>query len=63
MNADRKKIIDKFLDYIECMVRRNASRLTKLVVQGLIAKDKALHKDAQYSDDDSFELDDQQNGL
>jgi hypothetical protein len=46
MNADRKKIIDKHLDYIENMVRRNSSRITKVVVQGLISKDKAINKDA-----------------
>ena len=32
LNADRKKIIDKFLEYIECMVHRNSSRITKLVM-------------------------------
>ena len=32
MNADKKRIIDNFLDYVELMVRRNTSRLTKLVV-------------------------------
>ena len=32
MNADRKKIIDRHLDYIENMVRRNSSRIVKLVM-------------------------------
>ena len=32
MNADKKRIIDNFLDYVELMVRRNSSRLTKLVI-------------------------------
>lgn len=53
MNADRKKIIDRFLDFIEYMVRRNSSRITKIVVQNLITKDKALNNDAEYSDDDA----------
>ena len=62
MNADRKKIIDKHLDYIENMVRRNSSRITKIVVQSLIAKDKAMNKDTQYSDDESIDyLDDATN--
>ena len=43
MNADKKRIIDKFLDFIENMVRRNSSRITKIVVQGLIAKDKEMN--------------------
>lgn len=63
MNADKRKIIDKFLDFIEYMVRRNSSRITKIVVQSLIAKDRAMNKDAEYSDDDvSIEyLEDEQN--
>lgn len=32
MNADRKKVIDCFLEYIEMMVRRNSSRMTKLII-------------------------------
>jgi hypothetical protein len=52
MNADKRIIIDKFLDFIENMVRRNSSRITKIVVQGLIAKDKAMHTNAHYSDEE-----------
>ena len=33
MNIHKKKIIDMYLDYIELMVRRNSSRLTKLIIQ------------------------------
>lgn len=35
INADRKKTMDCFLEYIELMVRRNSSRITKLVTQNL----------------------------
>jgi len=36
MNVHKKKIIDMYLDYIELMVRRNSSRLTKLIIQKLL---------------------------
>lgn len=36
-DAHQKKVIDMYLDYIELMVRRNSSRLTKLVIQKLLA--------------------------
>ena len=36
MTAEKKRLIDNFLDYVELMVRRNTARLTKLGVQKLI---------------------------
>ena len=35
LNAIRKRSIDTFLDWIELTVRRNSSRVTKLIFQGL----------------------------
>ena len=35
-NADKKRIIDNFLDYSEMMISRTSSRLTKLIIQSLI---------------------------
>jgi len=37
MNVHKKKVIDMYLDYIELMVRRNSSRLTKLIIQKLLS--------------------------
>jgi len=49
MTAEKKKLIDNFLDYIEQMVRRSTSRLTKLGVQKLIQIQRTKNN---YSDDD-----------
>lgn len=32
MNSERKKIIDNYLEYIDSMITRNTSRLTKIVI-------------------------------
>jgi hypothetical protein len=48
MNVHKKKMIDMFLDYTELMVRRNSSRLTKLILQKLLAKKMMENR---YTDD------------
>jgi hypothetical protein len=54
MNVHKKKIIDMYLDYIELMVRRNSSRLTKLIIQKLLAVQMVEQK---YTDDQIDEAD------
>jgi hypothetical protein len=54
MNVHKKKIIDMYLDYIELMVRRNSSRLTKLIIQKLLSVQmiKQHYTDDQIEDAD-----------
>ena len=32
VNSERKKVIDNFMEYIDSMVQRNTSRITKIVI-------------------------------
>ena len=56
MNVHKKKIIDMYLDYIELMVRRNSSRLTKLIIQRLLAIEM---KKKRYTDEQMDEADEE----
>jgi len=56
MNVHKKKIIDMYLDYIELMVRRNSSRLTKLIIQKLLSVQMIKQ---HYTDDQIDEADEE----
>lgn len=51
MNADKRALIDNYLDYVELMVRRNSSRITKLVIQNMMLKNPESMYDSEYLDD------------